>query len=63
MKVCRECGQQVWLTKNVWQIRTVYPGSTQDYLCRECHDRSVAALVERTRRELGLPATQADQES
>lgn len=52
---CRECGAEIKnLSRDVGEVRSVYPGPRRDILCMSCHLQRARRLIERTRRELGL---------
>ena len=46
------------LTKNVAEVRKVYPRQELDYLCTNCKQERVDAMIDRERKRLGLPPRQ-----
>lgn len=53
-KECWSCGTPIFM-KDAADIRTVYPGQRTEYLCKSCKQKQVDALIEKTRKGLGLP--------
>ena len=53
-KVCRECGREPLKIDDVGEHRRRYPGGRDEFLCKTCQQRRVAAMVERKRIELGF---------
>ena len=51
---CRSCGREPLKIADVGEHRRKYPGKKDEFLCRECQQHKVDALVERTRHGLGL---------
>jgi hypothetical protein len=52
---CAICGIKITnLAKQVGEVRTVYPSRRREIVCSRCVEGRVAALVKRTRSDLGL---------
>lgn len=53
-KQCWECGKHPLRIEDVGEHRRRYPGSVDEFLCKECKQRQLDAAIDRTRAELGL---------
>jgi acetone carboxylase gamma subunit len=54
MVTCWECKREIY-KKDVAVERTRWPRGKREYLCTDCKQKHVDAMIQRNRAELGLP--------
>jgi hypothetical protein len=53
-RICRQCGKEPLLIKDVAEHRKLYPSNETQFLCQDCNTANVNRAIQENRRALGL---------